>query len=401
MGGPLQHELAGVPPDGWDVVVVGAGPAGAIAALHLARRGRRVLLADRHAFPREKICGDGLIPDALHALERAGLLEEIRRVAHPVTRIALFSPSRIEVAVEVECLTLKREVLDAIVAGGAVAAGAVLVRGEALGIESVPGGVRVRFAGYETPVRARLAVVATGADVALARTLGMLTRRQPSAFALRGYVRSDHRIDDMIVSFDRAVLPGYAWIFPLGRGEYNVGVGVFPAEGAPRINLRRIHDAFARDFPVARSLLARATSVTPPKGAPLRCGLQGAHAVGAAGVVGVGEVIGSTFDFTGEGIGKAMETGELAALTLDVALRHGQPGMLAAYARRIEREVRPRFAGYRQAAAWMAHPRVADLVFRRSARSPWLRAQAEAILTEVVDPAAVFNVKGLLGSLLR
>ncbi len=74
MAGPLQRNIGDVPRDGWDVVVAGAGPAGATAALHLARRGRRVLLADRHPFPREKVCGDGLIPDALRALERAGLL---------------------------------------------------------------------------------------------------------------------------------------------------------------------------------------------------------------------------------------------------------------------------------------------------------------------------------------
>jgi geranylgeranyl reductase family protein len=399
---PLQPPLADLPPGGWDVVVAGAGPAGAIAALHLARRGRRVLLADRAPFPREKVCGDGLIPDALHALARAGLLDAVRREAHAVGRIALFSPRQREVVLQVECLTLKRERLDAIVAAGAVAAGAVLARGEVLGIERDPdGGVRVRCAGLDAPLRARYAVVATGADIALPRALGMLTRRQPSGIALRGYVRSTHRIDDLVVSFDRAVLPGYAWIFPLGGGEYNVGVGVFPAAGSPRVNLRTIHAAFVREFPAARALFEAATAMTPLKGAPLRCGLDGARPVGPDRVVGAGEVVGATFDFTGEGIGKAMETGELAARAIDAALAHGQPGMLERYARRIERELRPRYAGYRQAADWMAHPRVADLVFRRSARSPWLREQAEAILTETVDPGAVFNLRGLLGSFLR
>ena len=401
MTAPLQHAPAEIPPDGWDVVVAGAGPAGATAALHLARRGRRVLLTDRHAFPREKVCGDGLIPDALRALDRAGLLDEARRAAHAVRRVTLYSPGRIEVSLDGEFLTIKREALDAIVAGGAVASGAVFARAEVVGIDAGDGGVRVRAAGRDEPLRARLAIVATGADVALPRALGMVIRRQPTGIALRGYLRSTHRIDDLVVSFDRSVLPGYAWIFPMGGGEYNVGVGAFPAEGLPRVNLHAIYDAFGREFPPARALFAAAAGPASQRGAPLRCGLDGARALGPAGVAGVGEVVGSTYDLTGEGIGKAMETGELAASAADAALTHGRPTMLAAYARRIEHDLRPRFRGYERAAGWMAHPWVCDLVFRRASRSPWLRSMAAGILAETVDPADVFNLKGLVGSYLR
>lgn len=399
--GPPQADPDALPRGGWDVAVAGAGPAGATAALHLAARGRRVLLLDRQRFPREKVCGDGLIRDALGALDRSGLLESVRGAAHAVRRVTLYSPGRVKVTLDGEFLTLRRERLDAILARGAVDRGAVFARGTVRAIEPGGAGVEVFLENRPDPVAARVAIVATGADVALPAALRMTTRRAPSAIAMRCYVRSEHRIDDLVVSFDHSVLPGYAWIFPLGRDEYNVGVGVFPIEGEPKANLRTIFDALVREFPVARALFEKASSQTPLRGAPLRSGLHGARAIGPAGVVGIGEVVGSTFDFTGEGIGKAMETGELAAEVLDAALSHGAVTMLQSYAGDLTRRLAPKYGGYEIAARWMSHPWVADLVFRRARSSPWLREMAAGILAETVDPAEVFNLRGLLGSFLR
>lgn len=399
--GPRQADAASLPRGDWDVVVAGAGPAGATAALRLASRGRRVLLLDRRRFPREKVCGDGLIRDALAALARSGLLEEVRRAAHEVRRVTLYSPGRIEVTLDGEFLTIRRERLDAIVARGAVERGATFARGAVCAMTPGRAGVEVFLDGRPGPIAARVAIVATGADIALPRALEMTTRRAPSGIAMRCYVRSAHAIEDLVVSFDRAVLPGYAWIFPLGGNEYNVGVGAFPVDAETKTNLRTIFDAFVREFPPARSLFEQATSQTPLRGAPLRSGLHGARAIGPAGVVGIGEVVGSTFDFTGEGIGKAMETGELAAEAVDAALVHGAPTMLESYCGMIARRLEPRYDGYAIAARWMSHPWVSDLVFHRARRSPWLREMASGILDETIDPASVFNLKGLVGSFLR
>src|SRR5438445_10440239 len=100
----------------WDVLVIGAGPAGSIAALHLARRGHRVLLLDKEHFPRDKTCGDGLLPEAQAVLQRAGLLDRALELGQRLDILSMFSPSGIECQVPGKYLVLKRRLLDALVA---------------------------------------------------------------------------------------------------------------------------------------------------------------------------------------------------------------------------------------------------------------------------------------------
>ena len=88
-----QHRADSIPGQLWDVIVVGAGPAGAIAAAHLAASQYRVLLLERKQFPREKVCGDGLLPDALRCLDTIGAGEKVRAAGHPLGISGLFSPS--------------------------------------------------------------------------------------------------------------------------------------------------------------------------------------------------------------------------------------------------------------------------------------------------------------------
>src|SRR5205807_4321600 len=109
-------------------------------------------------------------------------------------------------------------------------------------------------AGCPQAHEARTALVATGADVGLLRRLGGEVGRRADALAARCYVRSGVALNRLVVSFDRAILPGYAWIFPLGGGEYNVGCGVFE-RGAGRCNLRAIFRRFTEAFPPAAELL--------------------------------------------------------------------------------------------------------------------------------------------------
>lgn len=381
----------------WDSVVIGAGPAGCAAAWHLANRGRRVLLIERARPPRDKTCGDGLISDSLRALGAMGLIDQVRRAGHAVDRVRIYSPARIVFDLPGDFLTLRRRELDTILLRAAIERGAELTIGAAAAVEQDAERAAVSLSNGVC-VAAEYVVVATGADVSLLRKGA---EGKPSAVALRTYVHApDAGIDSLVVSFDRSILPGYAWIFPVGDGYYNVGCGVFYRDDGvkPSVNLRELLRVFLREFPPARRL--GVDELPHLDGARLRCGLAGAAHVHDRRVVAVGEAIGTTFSFTGEGIGKAMETGALAAEHLAAAL-DGDASALGRLRGRIERELAPRYLGYDVAQRWLAHAWLADLLARRVRRSSRLRERVTGILNETVDPRTVFSLRGLVPALLR
>ena len=384
----------------WAVIVIGAGPAGSMTALHLSRRGHRVLLVDRQAFPREKVCGDALIPDSIAGLKRAGLWESVRAEGFPLDLAVAYSPSRHSMEVPAEYLTIKRERLDHILALSAASAGALLCRGKVASLTKESDCVALTFADDQRPFRTQIAVVATGADVALSQSLDLVERPAASAFAMRCYVRSSLELNRLVVAYDRSTLPGYAWIFPMGSGEFNVGCGVVARHVRQGVNLRDAYERFTHEFPLAKELMAKSDGATPLKGAQLRCGLEGTRPTDGSAVLAVGEAIGSTFPYTGEGIGKAMETGEMAACLVDEALNAGTSDALSRFPRLLESDLKPRYAGYEVAERWFAHPWLNDLITRRASRSDFLRRVLPEIFSERADPRLVFSPWGLAKVLL-
>lgn len=395
-----------------DVLVIGAGPAGSACAQALARAGFDTVLVDQHGFPRDKTCGDGLIPDAHAALARLGVLDEVLRAAQPVTHVRCYAPSGRHVDVPGTLAVLPRRQLDHILVRAAVAAGARLHtpwRFDGV-IDDGAGrvvGARLRRVGAQDrevrELRAGHVVVATGAQPQGLVASGLCERQSPSAVGLRGYVRHPglrDLADKLQVVWHRRLKPGYGWIFPCADGIYNIGVGIIDSHDASRgamrnVNLREVFRAFCELHAPARELMAGGELLGELKGAPLRSSLVGA-ALARPGILATGEAVGSTYSFTGEGIGKAMETGLLAAESL-VTARDGaldEAGLAAHYAQAIGR-LKPKFDLYERGNRVNYHPWLTELLIRRAAKSPRLRQRMSNLLEEKSTPAQLVTLRGL------
>jgi len=397
-------------PERCDVLVVGAGPAGSAAANVLAQAGLGVVLIDQRSFPRDKVCGDGLIPDAHAALARLGLLDEVMLRAQAAGHVACIGPRGGRVDVPGRLAVLPRRELDEIVCRGAVRAGARMhapVQFEVPLLDAAGRvcGARVLHAQESREIRADWVVLASGAVPQALKAAGVCERQTPSGVALRAYVKNDAmvgRITELEVVWHRKLRPGYGWIFPCRDGVFNIGVGVVDSHSQRTngrasmldVNLRQVFASFCEFYAPARELMAAGVMQGDLKGAPLRFSLEGAR-YSRAGLLVAGEAAGSTYSFTGEGIGKALETGMLAAHAILKGKAQSQGD--AAVRQHYEAELlklKPRFDLYERGNRVNAHPWLIDLLIWRARKSERLRRRMSGVLNETGNPGQLLTVKG-------
>jgi geranylgeranyl reductase family protein len=322
--------------DRLDAVVVGAGPAGSATAYHLASRGRRVLMVDRRNFPRDKSCGDGLTRAAVRQLAEMGVLDELTGASRVGgVRIRMRHRGSRDFWYEGDGpltygLVVPRLELDAKLCARAVRAGATLwTDARATYLLGEPGavrGVEVERDGRRVAVRAPVVVAADGAASGLGRQAGLSSvDRDQTGFATRGYFADVADLDPLLEIhlplFDvteRYLLPSYGWVFPVGGGVVNVGVGLF--DPTYRENVRSLYDRFVTELTRTDPRFTRARPVGRMSGAPLRLDFDPARC-GVPGLLLVGDAAGLVSPFTGEGISFALESGVLAAAQIDAALR--------------------------------------------------------------------------------
>ncbi|HEX4979195.1 MAG TPA: geranylgeranyl reductase family protein [Acidimicrobiales bacterium] len=337
-----------------DVLVVGGGPSGAAAAYWLAEAGHDVVLVEKKRFPREKTCGDGLTPRAVKQLEDIGLADALTRhhrfgglrsMAFGKT-LEMSWPSHPDFPDHGYVVT--RHDLDAMVAERAEKAGAVVLQEcEAVAPVSSAGLVRGaqvkrKAEGRTDEIRARYVVVADGANSRFGRALGTSRNRDfPLGMAIRGYFTSPRHDEPWIESHldirDKQgnVLPGYGWIFPVGDGRVNVGIGLLSTFNQWKaVNTTHLMEAFV-DYAPASWEISPETSCGPPTGGRLPMSFSVGPRVGPTWLV-TGDAAAAINPFNGEGIAYAYETGRIAAEVLDEALRTGDGLALQQYERRLD-----------------------------------------------------------------
>jgi geranylgeranyl reductase family protein len=323
-------------PTAADLLVIGAGPAGTAAAITAARAGRHVVAVDRAAFPRDKTCGDGLTTGALRWLEILGVGLRDLDASSPVHEVVLVAPSGRRVALALpadgqHARVMRRIDLDAALVARARAAGADVRDGHAVTeLKSLPAGVEATLADGSV-VTAPFAVAADGHYSAARRMLvpdAAPGRGEWSAFRQYFTGVADRRL---WVLFERDLLPGYAWVFPLPDGRANVGFGMLRDGGVNGKVLARTW-ADLLDRPVLRDVLGPAAEPEAPHRAwPIPSHLEPAR-LAHDRVLFAGDAAGVVDPMTGEGIAQALMTGASAA---GAALRGGDPGGVAERYRRI------------------------------------------------------------------
>jgi flavin-dependent dehydrogenase len=375
-----------------DVLVIGAGPAGSAAAAVLAAGGARVVLADAAEFPRDKVCGDGLLPDALAALAELGAEAEVRCAGHPITALRLRDSGAGTVRVPADGAVVRRVVLDALLAGRAAAAGAEPLAGATLvGFERSGDEIaaaRLRTATGDTVVPASAFVLATGAARGPRELAGLCGGGRP-AVAARGYARvSGLPRDELLLDLRADLAGGYAWAFCIGGDEWNVGCGL-PHDSRHAGSLVQAAGRFLCE-------LGGAAWSSPPRGAPLLTSFP-APALAHANLVAVGDAAGLTRPFSGEGIGPSLWSGIVAGRSL---LAAASAAGAAAYRREILRRYRADFRAWRFGERFLRHPRLVRWLVGK-ARHPGAQRRVAALVAGTLPVERIVSPLGLLRLLMR
>jgi menaquinone-9 beta-reductase len=394
-----------------DVIVVGAGPAGSAAACYLARSGLDVLLLEKATFPREKVCGDGLTPRAVKALVGMGvpigeedgwLRNKGLRVVGGGFRLELPWPELS--SYPGYGLVRSRLDFDETLAKAAKQAGArllegVTVTGPVLDRTGRMAGVTARpTATPEEPedtYRARVVVAADGNSSRLSLAMGLRKRDdRPLGVAVRTYYTSPRHDDDWLEAWldlwdGGQQLPGYGWIFGMGDGTSNVGLGLLNTSASfGQVDYRGLLRRWLAGMPAEWGYTEQ-NRTAPIRGAALPMGFNRTPHY-TRGLLLAGDSGGMVNPFNGEGIAYAMESGQLAAEVIAQALARpdaaGAERVLAAYPRALKDAYGGYYTLARTFVTAIGHPRFMQFATRHGMPRPALMRFVVKLLGNLTDP---------------
>jgi menaquinone-9 beta-reductase len=397
------------PADEADVIVVGAGPAGATTAFYLAQSGLDVLLLEKSRFPREKVCGDGLTPRAVKSLVGMGISvsEQDGWVRNKGLRV-IGAGQRLELAwPELSSypgfgVVRTRHDLDEALARRAEQAGARLIEGVTVtgpvrhersgrirGVIARPDG------GEERSYAARVVVAADGNSSRLSVSMGLRKRDdRPLGVAVRTYYASPRHNDDYLESWldlwdgDR-LLPGYGWIFGMGDGTSNIGLGLLNTSAAfGHTDYHALLRKWLKGMP-AEWGFTEENRTAPIRGAALPMGFNRTPQY-HQGLLLAGDAAGMVNPFNGEGIAYAMESGEILARTIVQALARGRGAeterVLAGYPHALSQEYGGYYTLGRVFVKLIGKPSFMRFATKHGMSRPALMRFALRLLANLTDP---------------
>jgi len=411
--------------DDADVIVVGAGPSGSTAAYYLAQAGLNVLLIEKSRFPRDKVCGDGLTPRAVKSLvamgvdvsEEAGWLRNKGlRVVGGGLRLELDWPElsswpgyglvRPRSSLDEE-LARRAQAVGAKLLEGTTVTGPVLDdNGRIVGVETTSeteeksksrsrSDNAERSPGSRLTYRARVVVAADGNSSRLSVAMGLRKRDdRPMGVAVRTYYTSPRHEDDYLESWldlwdgDR-LLPGYGWIFGMGDGTSNVGLGLLNTSDAfGKTDYRELLKRWLRSMPEEWGYTEE-NRTEPVRGAALPMGFNRTPHY-HKGLVLAGDAAGMVNPFNGEGIAYAMESGEILARVVAQALARPTRAETERVLRSYPEELQAAYGRYytlgRIFVELIGRPKLMRYATNRGMHHPQLMRFALKLLANLTDP---------------
>ncbi|MDP3983978.1 MAG: geranylgeranyl reductase family protein, partial [Acidimicrobiia bacterium] len=336
------------------VLVVGGGPAGSAAAYRIANRGHPVTLVEKKEYPRDKTCGDGLTPRAIYWLNEMGFDFSVPEF-HRITGLRSYAGDDLFLEMTWPQHSrfpdwggvIRRRDLDGQVADLARKQGVKVIEkteatpvvedGRLLAVDLTHGGETERIV-------PDYVVIADGSLNRFGRELGTARRKDyPMGLAARGYYRSPRSADPFLESQldlrdeSGATMPGYGWVFPLGDGTVNVGVGLLSTfKRWKHVNTTRMMVDYVRAAPDYWEL-GEESKLTDPVGGKLTMSFSKSPLIGPNWIV-VGDAAGAINPWNGEGISYGYETGFMAADAVLAAVGADDPALLDGYLRRLDEE---------------------------------------------------------------
>jgi geranylgeranyl reductase family protein len=389
-----------------DVIVVGAGPAGSATAYHLAQAGLDVLLLEKTVFPREKVCGDGLTPRATRQLIKLGVdLDAPGWIRNKGLRI-IGGGVRLELpwpdlaSYPDYGLVRTRMDFDQILAERAVAAGAKLRLNTSVTEPITDDTGRITGVVAKTPdgearFTAPLVVAADGNSTRLSLAMGLRKRDdRPMGVAVRRYYTSPRHDDDYLESWlelwdGERLLPGYGWVFGVGDGTSNVGLGLLnTSESFKNVDYRSLLKSWLVGMPEEWGYVEE-NATGPVRGAALPMGFNRTPHY-TRGLLLVGDAGGMINPFNGEGIAYALESAEMAAEVIVQALGRPTAAQRERALHDYPRVLKETYGGYytigRLFVKAIGDPRVMKFATRHGLPHPTLMRFTLKLLANLTDP---------------